>query len=617
MGNFQTGKNNTQHYFLTKHCSIEDIIKCESLTLENNFFKKNIKNDDDMKNCIHITTLDDHTNYKLDYNYAYEVDLPKDNPELKIIFLSEREKLVNMFMLGQKYNICNIDDIEKLKMPINVNLMLCIAYHDEVNTLEHLRINNKINQRYAHLIPLACNLVSTLDWWHKHFNNYVVDDNKLMAELVEALISQKDTNKIRWLIEKGHKISKIQHLEEIYKLYTQDCEDIKDYTHILDFLKENKFKFSFMYDLISTSIKNNQASVFNWVILNHTLFSDEHDITAIVSEALLSIIYEIYNNFNSDKIMGTKCLYDGQKIPIDILKVLEKSNIKFDINTIKKLMVNFAICGTDEHYQWLVNNEYKKAFGNTEVSSAIYYASINENMSVLNWFKNNGCSFEGLTGNLISSCVKYKCVNSLEWTKNNFANEFKVNMETYGAHLSFYQDLLLLIINHDDVDTYNWIKKNAPKIKMYNKKMILTKAYQEGSINILNDIFVSTNSILDDIEVYLSCLCGKNYNRSLEWLKSKDFKFTPEFINNVIKNQNGFFLDFNIGAEKSKESLIFEWLKENVINVNDLSIILGGITDENTIQWFKNNYPKYAKLIDEIVENNNNNVTEKKRMIFE
>lgn len=589
---------NAQYYFSTEFDNLEDIMKENEMISENGLLKRNFKkNDYGITGGIHIVDLNDMKNY--DYNrYLYEVFLPKDDPNFEMYNLLFGEH-VNFLIMGQKYDICDIENINKLNINVNGELVSLIAFYDKIDTLENLRINKKLKEKYAEIIPFECNLVSTLEWYDKKFGFKCSSDSA--KQLIEESVMNGSIEKCKWFIQKGYKIPKsIYSLERI-------CE--KNNGSMLELLKENKYKFTNLNKMVNIGLKNKQVKVLNWFISNKQLFDDDNVISFVLN-GILSIIDEISNDSHMRKYTKNKELYKKEEFSMEYLDILNKLNIQLSDEIVKKLIIQFSVCGTDKHYQWLVDNQYKDAFENDEVDKAIKNAIREQNILVLNWFKNNSCSFEDLIGSLIMVAVKHKCVISLEWLRDNFTDSFN---QFISKTTLIYHEILFAIAKHDDVDTYIWVNNHCHgKI---NKKIILTEALKYGSVNMLEDIYNKTSSTLDDIDINnIHIYLSENFNKSLEWLKSKDFKFTPEFINFVIGGISGYMLDRKLYGKYNNSTLVLQWLKNNVINVEDLPIILKNINDKNKIKWFKDSYPEQEKLIDDITRLEKR--IEKKRMMF-
>ena len=353
---------------------------------------------------------------------------------------------------------------------------------------------------------------------------------------------------------------------------------------------------------------NKNYELIKWAKGNEHLFSDN------ISDSISDIICCASTNNES-------------VISYDFLELMTDNNIRLNDNAGKFLIERIGTFGSTEHLDWLITNNYKHLFEYEVVNKSIINSLISQNISVLEWYKNNGCKFDEFC-QFVIECVRYGKLVSLEWLYDNYnelflnvmkSSEKKTQLLKFNINCTTVIDhVFCLCSTNDHVDIINWL---LLKNFLIDKKIINTmfiNAFANGSKNVLNMMNKKIITInfskmtFDKIPFFENNFCG-----TLDWLKENGVEFTDHKIVQILSST---YVNKPYGNEKH-ESKILEWLQANVINTENVLNIVNGLDPKhycNTeiLEWIKYLYPEHTKLIDKLLKKDGIETTETKRGLF-
>jgi hypothetical protein len=511
--------------------------------------------------------------------YLYEVTLPIENPEFKIQYV-DKEIRTNIVTVVKVHNICDKETLELFNLKVNTQLVCLIANYDRIDTLQYLKDTDNLCCNSANVIVFHCCKQKTLDWVGKTLEFDNTDDETIFSACYLAF-KKCDLLKLRWLVKNECEIPQ-NDLDEIISTGRID---------ILDFLKEIGYEFRFLRKYVDIALKTSDQNVINWLKTNESLFESKHECS--FNDAISKYVNGVDYDFSLDRT--------PKIVPYKFLVWIKDNNIVLSDKAVIRLLINIGLLGDEQYLNWLSDNNY--VFDTKSVDTSVKNATKTGNVKVLNWFFAHGCEFKKID-DLIMIAVENGKPESLEWLYINFTEMFDKKVNSNGRIFTFLEEMLSASVKGGHVNVFEWLNnkkmlvtKKIPKFSLFG---VFTIALSEGRINVLD--WICENSVMEfsldkyKIDRYFKP-SGKNFSKSLDWLKAKEFTISKNTIQTII--------DSVYISRLKQNSITLKWLKVNMFKSEDIPEIVKNTKSYNKpelLNWFKTNYPEHIQLIDELLK---------------
>ncbi len=250
-------------------------------------------NEDVSKHCapggFYFTTLE-HIHYF--YNcgcFLREIFLPVNDPNFKMIhfnYSSGHGKKIkkwrtNMIILGNKYELCNLETIEKFNLKINNNMFEMIFKNKKFDILDWCKINSNIRYTPDNITRFMTNGdIDLLQWFkdNEYDMSYISLDGVFMNDRNDVLEWMKNNKQkiIYYWIDDALEYNKTNVLDwlkkndyEIKNKYSGNAIDkalVNGYMNVLDWLKNNNYQITYTSDCFVKLISNHDVKGLKWVV---------------------------------------------------------------------------------------------------------------------------------------------------------------------------------------------------------------------------------------------------------------------------------------------------------------------------------------------------------------
>lgn len=102
--------------------------------------------------------------------YIREVFLPKDDSELRVIYMSNQVRYANRIFLGKRYDLFDIETVKKFKLYEDYEFVQHVSKYGQVEIFDWMKESGYNTNLKDYLMTKTCN-TNTIDWLIK--NNYI------------------------------------------------------------------------------------------------------------------------------------------------------------------------------------------------------------------------------------------------------------------------------------------------------------------------------------------------------------------------------------------------------------------------------------------------------------
>jgi hypothetical protein len=555
---------------------------------------------------IDIFTLDKLDQYA---EYLTQVTLPVDDPTFEVKeggFL--RDLSVNKVILGQGYDLCDINSLDTLGIKVTKDIVRQIGKKDRVDTLQALLNSNRIKKSWGNIVIEWANKVETLEWAHTNLTCNTDEDDGSLSEAFYTSFLDVNYDKIKWLLEHDFEIGHISNdqLKDTIKAGRID---------VFELLKEHEAleELSFSSTLAS-GFKFNQLELCEWIMTN----LEPEDLNKDVSLAVI----RAFGDYDSDRLGLSDDRHYYNTLTPTILEFLSKHNITLDNDSLEVAFLNSCEHNTIsnieyffEHYDVMGNANIK----NESIGIATKYSSMEVFNILTNKFGQNGIDIYEAVFNA-SVAGNIEILNQLYDTqKEAFMKVMnRKDFDSSTAILEKYKNHSEYIVSQSTghIEVLKWYRTNG--LFSVNTLKLFDIAFSKGQVDTLtwleseykpnyiahfNDkYFHISRNFSQSLRRQSMLACDKNDSesqenpivKSLKWLKDKNFVFGSHFKKELFEFEHiGIF---------NKSNDVLDWLKDNVLTSADALELARNYTGEyshmkDRLNWLLRNYPEHSEFI--------------------
>lgn len=435
------------------------------LNVLNDIFNDDINND-----CapggLYISDLQHIHNY---YEYGMwlrEIDLPKNDPEFKIVKLSRGKKYrANKLILGQRHDLFDPDTVIKFGLKINY------SYLDNLFNLKDNYILKKWINHILSYLRYDCfknNIYHMEDWDRIDSDCYLSSILNYTTQIIERLISSWYQYGLKLKKSPGFRLSqKNLRWLRIGLNLIYICQPINNSsnTYIMELWKSSNLPIIYDYNAICEAIKSNDLNVLKWW-LNSGLKMKYYEsiIMHICRHNRLEILDWWFNS-------GLPFIYDHR-----IIDMASGSN---DLDII--------------NWFWQHKDQLTFKYSHLAIDNALQ----RHHILILNWWIDSGLELK-YTQPVLPYSQDKQYLNMLDWW-------YHASLKSNQIKLEYDDSILYFASVNNDFEVLKWWQNKGLKIKIPNSDLI----------DDLNDYLVKTNhqNIVDwwlsnsNLIKHKSCFC--------------------------------------------------------------------------------------------------------------